>query len=232
MARATTPSPLQSLALEPETRQTLEQLANGTVAFPAYGKTGLLLYGTNGTGKTTTAQLMPALLEPVISARNGAKSQPLNALSNYFFNCEQGQNGAALTEQLRNILMLSSWNASGRHYIILDEVDNLTKAAMSSLKNLMNSSFAVFLLTTNNLSAIEKGVISRSHLLGFNAAPVDAQIRWAKQWCRNSNLCTPPNVKAIVEACDGDLRNLQSDLALASAQLTRKSCNTTNRSAA
>ena len=142
---------LEELVLKPQTREQLQALASGEITFPADGKTGLLLYGTNGTGKTTTARLLPTLIEPVISARRRGTASELNDLNNDWYDCEQGENGAQLIVQMRQRLSTSAFGGSGLRYIVLDEVDNLTKAAMSSLKTLMNTPFAVFVLTTNNL---------------------------------------------------------------------------------
>jgi len=204
---------LEELVLKPQTREQLQALASGEITFPADGKTGLLLYGTNGTGKTTTARLLPALLEPAISAQRTGTASELNDLNNDWFDCEQGDNGAQLIVQLRRLLSVSAFfSGSGLRYIVLDEVDNLTKAAMSSLKTLMNTPFAVFVLTTNNLSVIERGVISRCHVLDFNAAPVSEQVRWAEHWLAQQGFSATAAVRGLVEACEGDMRDLRTDL--------------------
>ena len=224
---------LEELVLKPQTREQLQALASGEITFPADGKTGLLLYGTNGTGKTTTARLLPTLIEPVISARLRDTASELNDLNNHWYDCEQGENGAQLIVQLRQVLSTSAFpGGSGLRYIVLDEVDNLTKAAMSSLKTLMNTPFAVFVLTTNNLSAIERGVISRCHVLDFNAAPVSEQVRWAEQWLAQQGFSATAAVRNLVEACDGDMRDLRTDLQqlvrVLRKQQSETACETTN----
>jgi hypothetical protein len=44
-----------------------------------------------------------------------------------------------------------SFNASGIHYVILDEVDNLTKLAQQRLKRVMNTTRAISSLNQQHL---------------------------------------------------------------------------------
>ena len=44
-------------------KHTLELILSRKLPFPFGGKTGILLHGTWGTGKTTLAELLPELLE-------------------------------------------------------------------------------------------------------------------------------------------------------------------------
>ena len=59
---------------------------------------------------------------------------------------------------LETMVSTTSLNVSGLHYVILDEVDNLTKLAQQSLKSVMNTKRAIFILTTNNISSLDKGM--------------------------------------------------------------------------
>ena len=64
-----------------------------------------------------------------------------------------------------------SWNASGLHYVVLDEVDLLTDAAKASFKALMNRTNVVFIMTTNHLNEVDPGVQNRSVLIDMNVPP-------------------------------------------------------------
>ena len=47
----------------PADKRTLELILSRKLPFPFGGKTGILLHGTWGSGKTTLAELLPELLE-------------------------------------------------------------------------------------------------------------------------------------------------------------------------
>ena len=131
----------------------LNQILNGQLPFPAFGKCGILLHGDYGTGKTTTARLLPDLIE---SSHGGS-----NAMYD-FYQCAQGMNGAGLMNQINARSSLISFNKSGLHYSILDEVDNLTEAAQASLKAIMDCRHGIFIMTTNDINKVDKGVVNRT----------------------------------------------------------------------
>jgi replication-associated recombination protein RarA len=142
----------------------LDQIVSGLVPFPDH-KSGILLWGVWGTGKTTLARMLPDLLE---SARGGC-----NPFSD-FWACGAGANGSAMLTKAEQRTWAMSSNQSNLHYVILDEIDNLTELAQKQLKAWMNRRDVVFILTTNYLPKIDKGVQNRCYLIEMNAAePAD-----------------------------------------------------------
>lgn len=147
-----------------ESRQLLEDIVTGVMPFPFEGKTGILLYGTFGSGKTTLARLLPEAIE------QGQAGETLSMPAE-FFGCQQGHVGTAFTAMVEKHTSKTSFNASGLHYFIFNEVDSLSKTAHAGMKTTLNSSRSVFILTTNNISQLDKGVKDRCVLIDMNAPP-------------------------------------------------------------
>lgn len=182
-------------------RQLIMNIASGAMKFPISGKNGILLYGIYGTGKTTLAQLLPDAIE---RGKGGTDS-----LCRYH-KCEQGQNGANIFTKIRSQAELMSVTDSGYHYFIFDEVDNLTSAAMASLKTIMQIPQTIFIMTTNNISKVDGGVRSRCQRVNFNAAPVREWLPFARcvlKDCGGANV-SDDKLLPIIISCNGDVREI------------------------
>jgi len=74
-----------------------------------------------------------------------------------------------------------SFNTSGKHYYILDKVDNLSKTSQAGMKTTLNSQNGTFILTTNNISQLDKGVKHRGVLVEMIATTGDEYLPQARR---------------------------------------------------
>jgi replication-associated recombination protein RarA len=186
----------------PESKAMIDDVVSGRRPFPAFGKNAILLYGTWGTGKTTLAKMLPAAIEPVLSKK------PL--YDENFVQCKQGMNGPDLMRKIESQSILISANHSDKHYFILDEIDNLTELAQASLKAAMNLQTTIFVMTTNHIEKLDRGLLNRSIAIDMNAAPADAWLPLARRMLEDFGVSdvSDDELVPLIHACKGSVRNI------------------------
>jgi DNA polymerase III delta prime subunit len=190
----------------PESKLRIYDIVTGAEALPHCGKSAIILYGTWGTGKTTMAKMLPNAIE------KGRTNSEL-VMPEELIRCQQGYNGPQVIEFITKILDKNSLNSSGLHYIIIDEVDLLTKSAQESLKSALNTNRCIFILTTNYISELDRGLLDRCVLVEMNAAKVDQLLPLAQEIAMEQGITiADEELIATIKAANGSFRNISHNV--------------------
>lgn len=178
-------------------QQQIMDIVNGKIPFPT-SKQGILLYGAWGTGKSALAKLLPDAIE----------MNKTGGHSNYHYHrIGSGNDGVRVVNLIER--QGSFMPFASHHYFVVDEVDLLKGDVMDSFKQVMNLPQSIFILTTNNMSAIDKGVLSRCVRIEFNAASAEAWLPKMKQILADNGVArSDDELLTAIKLCDGDAREI------------------------
>ena len=139
----------------------------------------LLLYGPPGTGKTTT---IINLVKKIQNNNNKSLLLHLNASD------ERGID--TIRNQIAKFINSKPLFSNGLKFIILDEVDYMTKSAQQALKFLLQEydKKAIFCLMCNYISKIESSLKSEFIELKFNKLPKNEIVTFLKKICNAESI--------------------------------------------
>ena len=156
----------------------------------------ILLYGPPGTGKTTTAKLFAQNITETYSVVNASKD--------------------GRVEDIRETIEPMSMNGSlsmSKKVILFDEFEYMSDDAQHALRNVMDSSSAIFIGTCNNIEKIIDPIQSRFTKLHFDYLNNEEIESIVRSVCDEQNIDLGDyQIGEIVKNSGGDARDAIGEL--------------------
>jgi replication factor C subunit 3/5 len=172
------PSSFDDIVLDPLNKILLKNVIDNNY-FP-----NLLFYGPPGTGKTTTIINLVNAYQENMNLKNKGLMIHLNASD------ERGID--IIRNQINSFVNSKSLFGDGMKFVILDEVDYMTKTAQIALRYLLNNynnNFNVrFCLICNYISRIDESLQTEFVRMRFNQLPETDILRFLQKININENL--------------------------------------------
>jgi replication factor C subunit 3/5 len=178
------PSNFEDIVLDPLNKTLLKNIIDNNY-FP-----NLLFYGPPGTGKTTTIINLVNVYQEKMNLKNKGLMIHLNASD------ERGID--IIRNQINSFVNSKSLFGDGMKFVILDEVDYMTKTAQIALRYLLNNynnNFNVrFCLICNYISRIDESLQTEFVRMRFNQLPERDILKFLQKINTNENL----NIKSDI----------------------------------
>ena len=191
------PSQFDDIVLDPYNRKIFNKILE-TNYFP-----NLLFYGPPGTGKTTTIINLIQEYQTKYNRKNKSMIIHLNASD------ERGID--IIRNQINQFVKSKNLFESGLKFVILDEVDYMTKNAQQALKYLLQmSTYNVrFFLICNYISKIDESLQNEFICIRFNQLPDMDIFKFIKNISVAENLkLTDDAIKTIQMIYKSDIRSI------------------------
>lgn len=191
------PTNFDDIVLDPLNKKILKNIIT-TSYFP-----NLLFYGPPGTGKTTTIINLVNAYQEALNQKNKELMIHLNASD------ERGID--IIRNQINQFVNSKPLFNQGMKFVILDEVDYMTKNAQQALRYLLQnySSSVRFCLICNYITRIDEGLQNEFIKLRFNQLPEEDIINFLKNISTIEKLdISDKSIKLIQKLYKSDIRSM------------------------
>ena len=191
------PTNFDDIVLDPINRKIFKNILDNNY-FP-----NLLFYGPPGTGKTTTIINIINEYQAKYNQKNKGTIIHLNASD------ERGID--IIRNQIYQFVKSKNFFDIGLKFVILDEVDYMTKNAQQALKYLLQSSCynVRFCLICNYISKIDESLKNEFISIRFNQLPKQDIYKFIKNIAQNENIyLTDTIIDRIQQIYNSDIRSM------------------------
>jgi replication factor C subunit 3/5 len=191
------PTNFDDIVLDPINRNIFQNILNKNY-FP-----NLLFYGPPGTGKTTTIINIINEYQIRYNQKNKGTIIHLNASD------ERGID--IIRSQIHQFVKSKNFFDAGLKFVILDEVDYMTKNAQQALKYLLQSSCynVRFCLICNYISKIDESLKNEFICIRFNQLPKNDIYKFIRNITKNENLeLSDAVIDRIQQIYNSDIRSM------------------------
>lgn len=190
------PQEFDEIVLESANKKILENILK-TGYFP-----NLLLHGPPGTGKTTTI----VNLINTFQQRYYGRKMPSLVMQ---LNASDDRGIDTIRDQISNFVTSSGLFHKGVKFVILDEIDYMTKNAQYAFRYLLNVPNVRFCLMCNYISKIEEGLQNNFLKLRFNQLPAEDTQHFLQNIATKENLpLNAATIKSIQVYYKSDIRSM------------------------
>lgn len=191
------PTEFENIVLDPTNKQLFENIL-ALDYFP-----NILLYGPPGTGKTTTIVNLINRYQQKYNRVNNQQVIHLNASD------ERGID--TIRNQIHSFVYSNNLFEKGCKFVILDEVDCLTKNAQHALKILLHScrQSVKICLICNYISKIERSLVGEFVCVRFNQLPPKQINAFVKNIAKNENIqMKNEDIETLQRKFKSDIRSM------------------------
>ena len=192
------PTSLNDIVLDPYNRQLFDNILR-TEYFPY-----LLLYGPPGTGKTS-------LIMNLINQYQKQTTGRINKSMVIHLNASDERGIDIIRNQINQFVRSKNLFETGMKFVILDEVDYMTKNAQQALKSLLQTAMpnVRFCLICNYISKIDESLQNEFIRVRFNQLPISDIDGFLMHIAHKENMnMSRQSIAALQEMYQSDIRSM------------------------